>query len=79
MAASSSARACCFSVSSMKSAPFGWLSSRVDAAALPNDDEVDDRAPITLATFFCALYELQKPLIHTFIMGQTKYNFNVNR
>lgn len=56
MAASSSASACCLSVSSMNSAdaPLA-LSRRLDAATLPNDDDVEDKAPITLATFFWAL------------------------
>lgn len=41
-------------------APLGWLSSRVEAAALPNDEDVEDSAPITLATFFWALEMILK-------------------
>lgn len=56
--ASSSANACCLSTSSMNAAwlPFvGCWSRRVDAAALPNELPVEERAPIPFATFFCAL------------------------
>ncbi len=52
MAASSSANACAFSDSSM---PLAWLSNRVDAAAVPNDELVEDRADTPLFTFFWLL------------------------
>lgn len=52
MAASSSANAWALTLSSM---PFGWASKRVDAAAVPNDVLVEDRADTPLFMFFWLL------------------------
>jgi hypothetical protein len=49
MAASSSARTLAFKDSSM---PLEGLSNLVDAAAVPNEELVEERADIPLFTFF---------------------------
>lgn len=52
MAASSSASACALTDSSM---PLACVSKRVDAAAVPNDELVEERADTALFTFFWLL------------------------
>lgn len=53
MAASSSASAWAFTVSSM---PFVCVSKRVEAAAVPNEELVEDRADTPLFMFFWLLF-----------------------
>lgn len=53
MAASSSASACALTASSM---PFVCVSKRVEAAAVPNEELVEERADTALLTFFWLLY-----------------------
>lgn len=54
MAASSSAKACALTASSMP--PLACVSKRVDAAAVPNEELVEERADTALFTFFWLLF-----------------------